>query len=93
MKSKKEAEDILRRIELYNKAVVGTVSLQKSIYKRMKENISNARSLQEESLPHAAQQKIKKYQEKYGQFERLGFIFGHFKPCKQKFQLSSYDTE
>ena len=91
MKSKKDAEDILRRIELYNKAVGKTISIQKVIHQRLKETVTKARSLQRESLPLAAQQKIKNYEEKYAQSETLGFILGHLKPCKLKDDILSND--
>ena len=90
---KKKAEDILRQIESYNEEVKKAVTLYKAISHHMKETVAKAQSLRKEPLPDIAQQKINKYQEKYGQYEQLGFLSAHVNPCYQQSEIISFDSK
>ena len=93
MMAKKLAEEMLKQITSYNKAVKEITLLEKVISRNMKEAIRTAQSLQKEPLPPAAQAKINEYKEKYAHIENLGIMVGNLTPYKQMDQIISYDVQ
>ena len=92
--SKKQAEEILKQIAMHNKVIERAISIENVVCRRMKQTLEKVKLLQKGPFPPEAESKLKQFEEKFTNFEKLGVIVAQMVPSKQKVLFpNSHDTQ